>query len=91
MIPELCPTDWNHRDKRSLTFPSLLKGGRTAERKSRKKGEIKACEPKKIGGLGMEICLNSEGLSVVLYGAEAKAVLVMGYHPQRRGEKSADC
>lgn len=35
----------------------------------------------------MEICLNSEDLSVVLYGAEAEAALLMGYHPQRRGGK----
>lgn len=33
----------------------------------------------------MEICLNSEDLSVVLYGAEA--VLLMGYHPERQGGK----
>lgn len=37
----------------------------------------------------MEIFLNSEDLSVALYeaAAEAEAVPVMGYHPQRRGEK----
>lgn len=35
----------------------------------------------------MEICLNGEDLSVVLYRVEADAGLLMGYHPQRRGGK----
>ena len=35
----------------------------------------------------MEICLKSEDLSVALYGAEAEAALLMGYHPQRQGGK----
>lgn len=50
---------------------------------------IKARRPKESGGLGMEICLNSEDLSVALYAnvAEAEAAPLMGYHPQRRGGK----
>lgn len=34
MIPELCPADWNHRDKSSLRFSWE---GRTAEREREKK------------------------------------------------------
>lgn len=88
MIPELCPTDWYHRDKRSLTFPPLFMGGRTAEEKAKrsKKREIKACRPNDIGGLGMEISPNSEDLSVVLYGAA-----VDGIPPSETGRKSAGC
>lgn len=35
----------------------------------------------------MEICLNSEDLSVALYASQAEAALLMGYHPQRQGGK----
>lgn len=55
MIPELCPADWNHRDKRSPAFPSLFTKREDSEKKKRKgarKGEIKARRPKEIGGLG---------------------------------------
>lgn len=75
MIPELCPTDWNHRDKRSSAFPFAFhekkekrEDSEKKKRKEARRGEIKAWRPKEIGGLGMEICLNSEDLSVVLYG-----------------------
>lgn len=35
----------------------------------------------------MEMGLNSVDRSVVLYGVEAEAALLMGYHPQRQGGK----
>lgn len=61
----------------------MTEDSRKKKAKRSKKKEIKACRPNEIGGLGMEIFLNSEDLSVVLYGA----VLLMGYHPQRQGGK----
>lgn len=45
----------------------------------------KSMQAKSLEGLGWKFVLIARTLSVVLY--QAEAVLLMGYHPQRRGGK----
>lgn len=59
---------------------------RKKKRKGARRGEIKACSAKGDwrawdGKVALMV------RSVVLYGAEADSVLLMGYHPQRQGGK----
>ena len=102
MIPELCPVDWNHRDKTSLTFPLSLslsrselfnRKGRTAEKeKSGKKGARREGGNKSMQGAKGDWRAWDGNFalivrSVVLYGACA----VDGIPPSETGRKSAGC